>query len=83
MLEDESYSDHHLFQGESLLEFEDVSDSSNLKASTISLATSHLVINCSESPAMISWFLEVVDNIEAISHQESDLLGSKETPSCV
>ena len=55
----------------------------NPKASTISLATSHLVINCFESQAMISCFLETVDKTEVTSHQESVLLGSKETQFCV
>ena len=55
----------------------------NPKASTISLATSHLVINCFESQAMISCFLDIVDKTEVTSHQESDLLGMKETQFCV
>ena len=54
----------------------------NPKASTISLATSHLVINCFESQAMISCFLDIVDKTEVTSHQESDLLGMKETQFC-
>ena len=58
------------------------SSSLNPKASTISLATSHLVINCSESQATTSCFLEKVDKTEVISHRESVLLGTKETQSC-
>ena len=54
----------------------------NPKASTISFATSHLVISCSVSQAMISCFLETVDKTEVTSHRESVLLGSKETQSC-
>ena len=54
----------------------------NPKASTISLATSHLVINCFESQAMISCFLDIVDKTEVTSHQESNLLGMKETQFC-
>jgi hypothetical protein len=55
----------------------------NPKASTISLATSHLVISPSLSPATISCFLDIVDKTEVTSHQESDLLGMKETQFCV
>jgi hypothetical protein len=55
----------------------------NPKASTISLATSHLVISCSQLPAKISWFLVAVDKTEVTSHRESVLLGTKETHSCV
>ena len=51
----------------------------NPKASTISLATSHLVINSSVFPATISVFLETADKTEVTSHQESVLLGMKET----
>ena len=56
-----------------------LSSSLNQKASTISLATSHLVISCSQLPAKISWFLVAVDKTEVTSHQESVLLGTKET----
>ena len=56
-----------------------LSSSLNPKASTISLATSHLVINCSQFPARISCFWEIVDKTEVTSHQESVLLGMKET----
>ena len=74
---------HQLFQESLLSTSDDESlDVLNQKVSTMSFAASHLVINCSGFPAMISWFLEVVDKTEAISHQESDLLGSKETHSC-
>jgi hypothetical protein len=55
----------------------------NPKASTISFATSHLVISCSVSQAMISCFLETVDKTEVTSHRESVLLGMKETQFCV
>ncbi|MBR7036951.1 hypothetical protein IKI14_03665 [bacterium] len=51
----------------------------NQKVSTISLATSHLVINCSQFQATINVPLETVDKTEVTSHQESVLLGSKET----
>ncbi len=51
----------------------------NQKASTISFATSHLVINCCQFQAMITCFLDTVDKTEVTSHQESVLLGSKET----
>ena len=51
----------------------------NQKASTISFATSHLVINCCQFPAMIICFLDTVDKTEVTSHQESVLSGSKET----
>jgi hypothetical protein len=64
----------------------DLSFSSSLlnpKESTISFAASHLVISRPVSPAMISWFLETVDKTEATSHQESSLLGTKETQPCV
>ena len=56
---------------------------SNQKASTISFATSHLFINCSQLQAMIIEFLEAVDMTEATSDQESCLSGWKETHSCV
>jgi hypothetical protein len=59
-----------------------LSSLSNSKASTISLATSHLVISCSPSQATINGFLETVDKTEVTSHRESDLLGMKETQSC-
>ena len=59
------------------------SSSLNPKVSTISLATSHLVISCSVFQATISCFLEIVDKTEVTSHQESDLLGMKETQFCV
>ena len=59
-----------------------LSSSLNQKASTISLAASHLVINCSQFPATISCFLDTVDKTEVTSHQESDLLGMKETQFC-
>ena len=59
-----------------------LSSSLNPKESTINLATSHLVINCSGSQAMISCFLDIVDKTEVTSHRESDLLGMKETQSC-
>ena len=59
-----------------------LSSSLNPKASTINLATSHLVINCSQFPATISCFLDTVDKTEVTSHRESDLLGMKETQSC-
>ena len=55
------------------------SSSLNPKVSTISLATSHLVISCSQLPAMISWFVVAVDKTEITSHRESVLLGTKET----
>ena len=55
----------------------------NPKASTISFATSHLVISCSVFQATISVLLETVDKMEVISHRESCLLGSKETQFCV
>ena len=51
----------------------------NPKASTISFATSHLVISSSVFPATISVFLETADKTEVTSHQESVLLGMKET----
>ena len=51
----------------------------NPKASTISFATSHLVINSFVFPATISVFLETADKTEVTSHQESVLLGMKET----
>lgn len=70
---------HQLFH-EILSIIEDVFfDSLNPKLSTISFATSHLVINCSQFPARTNWFLEVVDNTEVTSHRESNLLGEKET----
>ena len=59
-----------------------ISSSLNPKASTISLANSHLVINCSQFQATISCFLEIVDKTEVTSHRESVLLGTKETQSC-
>ena len=43
------------------------------------MATSHLVINCFVSQATISGLLETVDKTEVTSHQESVLLGTKET----
>ena len=55
----------------------------NPKVSTISFAASHLVISSSVFPATISVFLEIADKTEVTSHQESDLLGSKETQFCV
>ena len=51
----------------------------NPKASTISFAASHLVISSSVFPATISVFLETADKTEVTSHQESVLLGTKET----
>ena len=51
----------------------------NPKASTISFAASHLVISSSVFPATISVFLETADKTEVTSHQESVLLGMKET----
>ena len=51
----------------------------NQKVSTISFAASHLVISSSVFPATISVFLETADKTEVTSHQESVLLGSKET----
>ena len=54
----------------------------NPKASTISLATSHLVISCFVSQAMTNVLLETVDKTEVTSHRESVLLGTKETQSC-
>ncbi|MBO7504652.1 hypothetical protein J6T66_00275 [bacterium] len=51
----------------------------NPKASTISFDTSHLVISSSVFPATISVFLETADKTEVTSHQESVLLGTKET----
>jgi hypothetical protein len=70
---------HQLFH-EILSIIEDVFFGSlNPKLSTISFATSHLVINCSEFQATINVLLETVDKTEVISHQESALLGSKET----
>ena len=54
----------------------------NPKVSTISLATSHLVISCFVSQATISVPLDTVDKTEVTSHRESDLLGMKETQSC-
>ena len=57
-------------------------ESLNPKASTISFATSHLVINCPQFSHEMSLFLVVVDNTEVTSHQESNLLGSKETQFC-
>ena len=69
---------HQLFQ-ERLLSFVDVSDLLNQNVSTISFAVSHLVINSSVFPATISVFLETVDKTEVTSHQESVLLGMKET----
>ena len=51
----------------------------NPKASTISFATSHLVISSSVFPATINVFLETADKTEVTSHQESVLLGMKET----
>ena len=56
---------------------------SNPKASTISFATSHLVINCCHFPAMITCFLDIVDKTEVTSHSESVLLGKKEIQSDV
>ena len=53
--------------------------SSNPKASTISLVTSHLVISCCVSQATINVFWETADKTEVTSHQESVLLGMKET----
>ena len=50
----------------------------NQKASTISFATSHLVINCCQFPAMIICFLDTVDKTEVTSHWESVLSGKKE-----
>ena len=55
----------------------------NPKASTISFAASHLVISSSVFPATISVFLETADKTEVTSHQESVLLGMKETQFCV
>ena len=63
--------------------FDQPHGSSNPKASAISLATSHLVISCCVSQATISVPLETVDKTEVTSHQESDLLGMKETQFCV
>ena len=51
----------------------------NPKVSTISFAASHLVISSSVFPATISVFLETADKTEVTSHQESVLLGMKET----
>ena len=59
-----------------------LSSALNQKASTISLATSHLVISCSQFHATISCFLDTVDKMEVISHRESCLLGMKEIQSC-
>jgi len=55
----------------------------NPKESTISLAASHLVISCSQFPTTINVFSEIADKTEVTSHQESNLLGSKETQSDV
>ena len=55
------------------------SSSLNPKVSTISFAASHLVISSSVFPATISVFLETADKTEVTSHQESVLLGMKET----
>jgi hypothetical protein len=55
----------------------------NPKASTISFAASHLVISSFVFPATISVFLETADKTEVTSHQESVLLGMKETQFCV
>ena len=69
---------HQLFR-ERLLSFVDVLDLLNQNVSTISFATSHLVISCSVSQATINAFWETVDKTEVTSHQESVLLGMKET----
>ena len=69
---------HQLFQ-ERLLSFVGVFDSLNQKASTISFAASHLVISCCVSQATINVFWETADKTEVTSHQESVLLGMKET----
>ena len=57
--------------------------SENPKVSTISFATSHLVINCCQFPAMIICFLDIVDKMEVTSHWESVLSGKKEIQSDV
>ena len=80
--DDSELLDHQLFQ-ERLLSFVDVSDLLNQNVSTISFATSHLVISSFVFPATISVFLETADKTEVTSHQESVLLGSKETQFCV
>ena len=69
---------HQLFQ-ERLLSFVEVSDLLNQNVSTISFAVSPLVISSSVFPATISVFLETADKTEVTSHQESVLLGTKET----
>ena len=83
-LSDESdFWAHQPFRERLLLSFEDGSSVLlNPKVSTISLATSHLVISCCVSQATISVPLETVDKTEVTSHQESVLLGSKETQFC-
>ena len=84
LLDESDFWFHRLFRDKILLSFEDESvDSLNPKASTISLATSHLVISCCVSQAMISCFLDTADKTETTSHRESDLLGTKETHSGV
>ena len=78
-LSDESeLLDHQLFQ-ERLLSFVGVFDLLNQNVSTISFAASHLVISCCVSQAMINAFWETADKTEVTSHQESVLLGMKET----
>lgn len=73
---------HQLF--ELILSVGDQSQVSlNQKVSTISFVTSHLVINCCLSQATTNVPLETVDKTEVTSHQESVLLGSKETQFCV
>lgn len=79
--DDSELLDHQLFQ-ERLLSFVDVSDLLNQNVSTISFAASHLVISCCVSQATISAFWETADKTEVTSHQESVLLGSKETQFC-
>ena len=79
LFNDKSEFDHHLLQERLIIFEDDFPDLLNPKASTISFATSHLVINCPHFQATISVSLETIDKTEVTSHQESVLLGSKET----